>query len=209
MATTLKGAEQKTLQDALLDAIDYMTTAKMDKLTLDKTVVATIVKNEDLLKNTYRIRYQGNENLIARAQSGDTYKKGQQVYVLVPQNDLSNDKIILGTASVDNASSEAGFISSVMNDYTYSGENAFLSSPTVFGLRSTHTAGQQDKKDSAFVYGSADFLEQAGDRVSPYVVNTRFGQSAKNSEKIMLKAEFRTSLPSHHRMPNCGGEYGL
>lgn len=209
MATTLKGAEQKTLQDALLDAIDYMTTAKMDKLTLDKTVVATIVKNEDLLKNTYRIRYQGNENLIARAQSGDTYKKGQQVYVLVPQNDLSNDKIILGTASVDNASSEAGFISSVMNDYTYSGENAFLSSPTVFGLRSARIAGQQNKKDSELVYGSADFLEQAGDRVSPYVVNTRFGQSAKNSEKIMLKAEFRTSLPSHHRMPNCGGEYGL
>lgn len=209
MATTLKGAEQKTLQDALLDAIDYMTTAKMDKLTLDKTVVATIVKNEDLLKNTYRIRYQGNENLIARAQSGDTYKKGQQVYVLVPQNDLSNDKIILGTASVDNASSEAGFISSVMNDYTYSGENAFLGSSTVFGLRSARIAGQQNKKDSELVYGSADFLEQAGDRVSPYVVNTRFGQSAKNSEKIMLKAEFRTSLPSHHRMPNCGGEYGL
>lgn len=209
MATTLKGAERKTLQDALLDAIDYMTTAKMDKLTLDKTVVATIVKNEDLLKNTYRIRYQGNENLVARAQSGDTYKKGQQVYVLVPQNDLSNDKIILGTASVDNASSEAGFISSVMNDYTYSGENAFLSSPTVFGLRSARIAGQQNKKDSELVYGSADFLEQAGDRVSPYIINTRFGQSAKNSEKIMLKAEFRTSLPSHHRMPNCGGEYGL
>ena len=209
MATTLKGAEQKTLQDALLDAIDYMTTAKMDKLTLDKTVVATIVKNEDLIKNTYRIRYQGNENLLARAQSGDTYKKGQQVYVLVPQNDLSNDKIILGTASVDNASSEAGFISSVMNDYTYSGENAFLSSPRVFGLSSIHTEGKQDKKDSELVYGSADFLEQAGDQVSPYIVNTRFGQSAKNSEKIMLKAEFRTSLPSWHRMPNCGGEYGL
>lgn len=209
MATTLKGAEQKTLQDALLDAIDYMTTAKMDKLTLDKTVVATIVKSEDLIKNTYKIRYQGNDNLVARAQSGDTYKKGQQVYVLVPQNDLSNDKIILGTASVDNASSEAGFISSVMNDYTYSGENAFLSSPRVFGLRSVHTAGNQDKKDSELVYGSAEFLEQAGDQTNPYIINTRFAQSAKNSEKIMLKAEFRTSLPSWHRMPNCGGEYGL
>lgn len=209
MATTLKGAEQKTLQDALLDAIDYMTTAKMDKLTLDKTVVATIVKSEDLIKNTYKIRYQGNDNLIARAQSGDTYKKGQQVYVLVPQNDLSNDKIILGTASVDNASSEAGFISSVMNDYTYSGENAFLSSPRVFGLRSVHTAGNQDKKDSELVYGSAEFLEQAGDQTNPYTINTRFAQSVKNSEKIMLKAEFRTSLPFWHRMPNCGGEYGL
>ena len=170
MATTLKGAEQKTLQDALLDAIDYMTTAKMDKLTLDKTVVATIVKSEDLIKNTYKIRYQGNDNLIAKAQSGDTYKKGQQVYVLVPQNDLSNDKIILGTASVDNASSEAGFISSVMNDYTYSGENAFLSSPRVFGLRSVHTAGNQDKKDSELVYGSAEFLEQAGDQTNPYTI---------------------------------------
>lgn len=209
MATTLKGAEQKTLQDALLDAIDYMTTAKMDKLTLDKTVVATIVKSEDLIKNTYKIRYQGNDNLVARAQSGDTYKKGQQVYVLVPQNDLSNDKIILGAASVDNASSEAGFISSVMNDYTYSGENAFLSSPRVFGLRSVHTAGNQDKKDSELVYGSAEFLEQAGDQTNPYIINTRFARSAKNSEKIMLKAEFRTSLPSWHRMPNCGGEYGL
>lgn len=209
MATTLKGAEQKTLQDALLDAIDYMTTVKMDKLTLDKTIVATIVKSEDLIKNTYKIRYQGNDNLVARAQSGDTYKKGQQVYVLVPQNDLSNDKIILGGASIDNAPSEAGFISSVMNDYTYSGENAFLSSPRVFGLSSIHTEGNQDKKDSELVYGSAEFLEQAGDQTSPYTINTRFGQSAKNSEKIMLKAEFRTSLPSWHRMPNCGGEYGL
>lgn len=209
MATTLKGAEQKTLQDALLDAIDYMTTAKMDKLTLDKTVVATIVKSEDLIKNTYKIRYQGNDNLVARAQSGDTYKKGQQVYVLVPQNDLSNEKIILGGASVDNASSEAGFISSVMNDYTYSGENAFLSSPRVFGLSSIRTANKQDKKDSELVYGSAEFLEQAGDQTNPYIINTRFAQSAKNSEKIMLKAEFRTSLPSWHRMPNCGGEYGL
>ena len=96
-----------------------------------------------------------------------------------------------------------------MNDYTYSGENAFLSSSRVFGLSSIHTKGKQDKKDSELVYGSADFLEQAGDQVSPYIVNTRFGQSAKNSEKIMLKAEFRTSLPSWHRMPNCGGEYGL
>lgn len=209
MATTLKGAEQKTLQDALLDAIDYMTTVKMDKLTLDKTIVATIVKSEDLIKNTYKIRYQGNDNLVARAQSGDTYKKGQQVYVLVPQNDLSNDKIILGGASVDNASSEAGFISSVMNDYTYSGENAFLSSPRVFGLSSVHTENKQDKKDSELVYGSAEFLEQAGDQTNPYTINTRFGQSVKNSEKIMLKAEFRTSLPSWHRMPNCGGEYGL
>lgn len=209
MATTLKGAEQKTLQDALLDAIDYMTTVKMDKLTLDKTIVATIVKSEDLIKNTYKIRYQGNDNLVARAQSGDTYKKGQQVYVLVPQNDLSNDKIILGGASVDNASSEAGFISSVMNDYTYSGENAFLSSPRVFGLSSIHTENKQDKKDSELVYGSAEFLEQAGNQTNPYTINTRFGQSVKNSEKIMLKAEFRTSLPSWHRMPNCGGEYGL
>lgn len=209
MATTLKGAEQKTLQDALLDAIDYMTAAKIDKLTLDKTVVATIVKSEDLIKNTYKIRYQGNDNLVARAQSGDTYKKGQQVYVLVPQNDLSNEKIILGGASVDNASSEAGFISSVMNDYTYSGENAFLSSPRVFGLSSIHTEGNQDKKDSELVYGSAEFLEQAGNQTNPYTINTRFGQSVKNSEKIMLKAEFRTSLPSWHRMPNCGGEYGL
>lgn len=209
MATTLKGAEQKTLQDALLDAIDYMTTAKIDKLTLDKTIVATIVKSEDLIKNTYKIRYQGNDNLVARAQSGDTYKKGQQVYVLVPQNDLSNEKIILGGASVDNASSEAGFISSVMNDYTYSGENAFLSSSRVFGLSSIRTENKQDKKDSELVYGSAEFLEQAGDQTSPYTINTRFGKSAKNSEKIMLKAEFRTSLPSWHRMPNCGGEYGL
>ena len=209
MATTLKGAEQKTLQDALLDAIDYMTTVKMDKLTLDKTIVATIVKSEDLIKNTYKIRYQGNDNLVAKAQSGDTYKKGQQVYVLVPQNDLSNEKIILGGASVDNASSETGFISSVMNDYTYSGENAFLSSHRVFGLSSIHTENRQDKKDSELVYGSAEFLEQAGDQTSPYTINTRFGQSAKNSEKIMLKAEFRTSLPSWHRMPNCGGEYGL
>lgn len=207
MATTTKGVAQKSLQDAILDAIDYLADEKMSKLTLDKTIVAIIVKRKDVLQNTYYINYQDNKNLVAKAQGDTVYKNGQQVYVLVPQNDLSNDKLILGTASADKANSESNFISSVMNDYTYSGESAFKQNLTPFGLRSWHV------KDSQAMYASDEFREESNssydDYKNYYAYNEKFSPSVKGSQKIMLKAEFRTDLSLKHRIPTCGGEYGV
>ncbi len=207
MAITTKGVAQKSLQDAILDAIDYLADEKMSKLTLDKTIVAIIVKRKDVLQNTYYINYQDNKNLVAKAQGDTVYKNGQQVYVLVPQNDLSNDKLILGTASADKANSESNFISSVMNDYTYSGESAFKQNLTSFGLRSWHV------KDSQAMYVSDEFREESNssydDYKNYYVYNEKFSPSVKGSQKIMLKAEFRTDLSLKHRIPTCGGEYGV
>lgn len=214
MAISTSGIAQQSLQDAILDAIDYLTEEKMSKLTLDKTIVAIVVKRKDVLQNTYYIKYQDNSNLVATAQGDTVYKAGQQVYVLVPQNDLSKDKIILGTASSDNANTDSSFISSVLDDYTYTGESAFVKNTTSLGLDSYKTV------DSGTLYVSDEFKEENQDVVGEddwwsqhleggYVYNGSFKTSAANSEKLMLRAEFRTDLPAKHRVPGCGGEYGV
>ena len=219
MAISTSGIVQQSLQDAILDAIDYLTEEKMSKLTLDKTIVAIVVKRKDVLQNTYYIKYQDNSNLVATAQGDAVYKAGQQVYVLVPQNDLSKDKIILGTASSDNANTDSSFISSVLDDYTYTGESAFVKNTTSLGLDSYKTV------DSGTLYVSDEFKEENADVVGEdvtdkdkwwsqhleggYVYNNSFKTSAANSEKLMLRAEFRTDLPAKHRIPGCGGEYGV
>lgn len=214
MAISTSGIAQQSLQDAILDAIDYLTEEKMSKLTLDKTIVAIVVKRKDVLQNTYYIKYQDNSNLVATAQGDTVYKAGQQVYVLVPQNDLSKDKIILGTASSDNANTDSSFISSALDDYTYTGESAFVKNTTSLGLDSYKTV------DSGTLYVSDEFKEENQDVVGEddwwsqhleggYVYNSSFKTSAANSEKLMLRAEFRTDLPAKHRVPGCGGEYGV
>lgn len=217
MAISTSGIAQQSLQDAILDAIDYLTEEKMSKLTLDKTIVAIVVKRKDVLQNTYYIKYQDNSNLVATAQGDTVYKAGQQVYVLVPQNDLSKDKIILGTASSDSANTDSSFISSVLDDYTYTGESAFVKNTTNLGLDSYKTV------DSGTIYVSDEFKKENADIVNMenaedwwsqhleggYIYNDRFKTSAANSEKLMLRAEFRTDLPAKHRIPGCGGEYGV
>lgn len=72
---------------------------KIQNLPFDKTILCTITKVIDEETGEYTVSYSSsNANTLsftAYAQNGDTYDIDDNVYVNIPQNDISNQKIIL------------------------------------------------------------------------------------------------------------------
>lgn len=87
------------LQEALLHAIDTVITNRVGQLAVDKTVTATVDKCVDNLAGRYALKYQGGM-IYGYAQKGAVYIEGQLVYLLIPENDMTKKKIIIGLADV-------------------------------------------------------------------------------------------------------------
>lgn len=83
----------------VLDAIDVLTTSMIKKAGYDRTIQAQIISCEDKIVGKYKCRYQ---DAIIYAYSNNIsiiYKKNASVYILVPQGDMSKEKIILCTTN--------------------------------------------------------------------------------------------------------------
>lgn len=84
------------INSTLVETIDYIVSQRINDLPIDKTVTGIIEsKNED---GTYSI-LEGSLRFAALG-NGQNYRPGQQVLVLIPGGDYSNDnKVILGLKS--------------------------------------------------------------------------------------------------------------
>jgi hypothetical protein len=86
------------LSNTILDAIEIMADKKVSAAGYDRTIQATIVSQTNAAKGEYTIRYQGNKFYAYSTDLEKTYRKGATVYVLVPENDFTKVKTILGVA---------------------------------------------------------------------------------------------------------------
>lgn len=85
------------IENQICEAIEYIVNNAVENAGYDKTIQANIVSVVDQTIGKYKIKYQ-DSTFIAYAQSTDvTYVNGAEVYVLVPGNDMTRDKTILGT----------------------------------------------------------------------------------------------------------------
>ena len=79
--------------------MDVIAEKKIQNLPFDKTILCTITKVVDEEAGEYMVSYSSsNANTLsftAYAQNGDDYDIDDSVYVSIPQNDISNQKIIL------------------------------------------------------------------------------------------------------------------
>ena len=85
------------INNQICDAIGIIVDKKLSQANFDKTIQATIVAQGDKTKGEYKVKYL-DSSFYAYDKSGKDYAVGTQVYVLVPENDLSKVKTILGTA---------------------------------------------------------------------------------------------------------------
>lgn len=85
------------INNQICDAIGIIVDKKLSQANFDKTIQATIVAQGDKTKGEYKVKYL-DSSFYAYDKSGKDYSVGTQVYVLVPENDLSKVKTILGTA---------------------------------------------------------------------------------------------------------------
>ena len=204
------------LQNSIFSAFDTIIEQRIEKLELDKTVVASIERCENALERKYRVQYKGG-SMVAYAQADETYAPNVSVYVSIPQNDFSQKKWILGKVSNLEGDHSITEVSAAIEDYQLVGENIISVTDkdiTEFALRSYQfTSAEQDVLEGLpqieqfdvlplYVYGNDNnYLE---------VNNEKLKQYLEKSQALLLEACFRTDLDSFQRnMIASGAEYGL
>ena len=130
-------ANTQAIQEAILRAVDTVVTQRTNELQLDKTIVGVIKKNIGLKNNKpiYRVQYSGGFIDAICQNVNDVYLPNTGVYVLIPQNDFSRDKIIIGLSD-SNVIPENQKVINKSNTYTKLSENLLIEDDTVYGLHS-------------------------------------------------------------------------
>lgn len=189
------------LQDAILRAVDTLASNRIDQLQMDKTVTAQIIRCTNALTREYRVSYAGG-SIVAYAQEGQSYSSDQEVYVLIPQNDLTKRKIIIGKSQADNNgdSSNLSVISSAVNDYNVIGKNELVDNNNVQPAW-VHSYLKEEYK---VLY--AHDQEDSGNYLQ--IDEQTFANDLKDAEAFMVRASFQTILPQSHKMSKTG-DYGL
>lgn len=81
----------------ILDAIELLATHSVQKAGYDRTIQAQILSCTDPTIGKYKCKYQDAIIYAYTTNSDISLSKGTFVYILVPENDMSKDKTIIGT----------------------------------------------------------------------------------------------------------------
>lgn len=189
------------LQDSILKAIDAITKTRIDKLQLDKTVTAEIIKCTNALSREYKCSYNGG-NITAYAAEDATYTNGQSVYVLIPQSDMTKRKTIVGVSSAKEDDENISFVSSALSDYNLIGKNVINDKKNIqpVGLHS------YKKEEYFLLYDYATRNDSSRNYVNIEI--EELNNNLKQAEALMIEASFQTRLPKAHKLSQ-DGIYGL
>lgn len=163
----------------LFQAIDIITQERLSNLGYDKTIKATIIDDSKAAQGTYELEYGANNIFTAHCDASMIYKTGMVVYVIIPQGDWNNDKLIVGK-------------------YSNNGDDYYnYANPSDDFLDVTHNLISEVDAQSLL----------ANDPSRPYItVWSCDGVEYKGYNRLALKGNFRTWLSSLDVMK---GTYGL
>lgn len=176
--------------DKLVDAIQVIVNDAVDKAGYDKTIQCSIIKCIDKTIGEYKVKYQ-DSTFFAYSQDVDSrFTTGTNVWVLIPRNDMSLTKTILG--SVSNLGEDYGQDTELENKYEIIGDNCIQGNGT-FNFCSYSTITQE-------IYNRDKNINSVG-------LNVRSVESyLKESSSILCGATFQTSLPQEQKFK---GNYGI
>ena len=83
------------IAEQLFEAIDAIVKERIRVLKYDKTVVATIIENQDAPYGKYKVSTDDNITFFAYADTSK-YELKDKVYVRIPEGDYTKQKIITG-----------------------------------------------------------------------------------------------------------------
>ena len=211
----MANSDSSVLQETILRAMDAVVTQRNNELKLDKTITAIIKKNVGVRNNRaiYEVEYEGGR-LVATAQnSTDSYIPNTSVYVLVPQGNFSNEKIIIGRASTISTDRSSSVVAAAANSYSIIGANLIESTSDEkiknieYGLHSFH-----DHITESFGHPSDHRFQVLYD-INSGTNRIKFNDNRLNIYKdqttaLMLKADFQTNLDIEQRRQS-NARYGL
>ena len=131
----------QNISDNLINAMDIIMNHGLDKAKFDKTIPVQIIKCIDSRKGIYRVKHQDAVYNATAATTDTQYKEGDEVYITIPEGDMSKNKKIVGEVA---AATETHNIkdSDTLNKYYNVGSSVVNSGIEEFGLCSyTHCSG--------------------------------------------------------------------
>lgn len=178
------------IQDDLCEAIEYIVNNAVENASYDKTIQASIISCIDATIGKYKVKYQDSSFYAYSQTTETTYLSGDDVYVLVPGNDMSRDKTILGTVKKlgvnYTATPEGEEAYRVIGKNCIEGNNNYeLCS---YSSNMVQTVYEKNKKNEINLNTKA---------VETYL---------HRSESVLCGATFRTSLPVEQQFR---GNYGI
>lgn len=91
-------ADKNEAMENLFKAIDIITAERLSNLGYDKTIKATIIDDSQSAQGKY-VLTDGSSEFDATCDPSFVYKKDMMVYVIIPEGDWKNDKLIVGKYS--------------------------------------------------------------------------------------------------------------
>lgn len=178
-------------ENQLIGAIQTIVDDAIAKANFDKTIKATVVKCIDETIGKYSVKYQDSTFYAFSPNTENTYRNGTNVYVLIPGNDTSQDKTIIG--AVDKLGTDFVSVISEDNAYEYVGNNCIKQ---IEEIQLCSYAGEQ----VIDIYNHGANTNTVGldiQDVEEYI---------KKSTAIVCGLSVRTALPQEQRFQ---GNYGI
>ena len=177
--------------EIICESVDTIVLERLKSINFDATITCTIVDDSQREQGTYVVT-DGSTRFTAYT-SDTKLKNNQQVYVTIPSNDYSEQKIIVGKKTVEN-SNEPYIYNPPFNNFIKGSNNLVINtSDDYFGL----TANSHHKY-------SPDIKKQPVTILTIPVTN-KLPVTEIPFTRIGLKANFKTLLPSNTTQ----GNYGL
>lgn len=204
------------LQETILKAIDAVVTQRNNDLKLDKTIIGIVKKNigKRGTKPLYQIEYSGGIIEAVAQNDLDTYSPHTSVYVLVPQGNFSNEKIIIGRSSSIITDRSASVIAAAINNYSIVGANLLTSlteeniKDRKFGLYSFHPSFRDTIEIDGISHRALFLYQKDNENNTIAFSDNRLNIYKDDATAIMIKADFLTNLDSiQKQQPNA--RYGL
>lgn len=174
-----------SVNEKVLDAIELLTKNSVQRASYDRTIQAQVLSCEDSTIGKYRCRYQDAIFYAYSSNLDVTFSKGSEVYILVPGNDMSKEKTILGTTN----KLGINFISQAVGDEAYD----------IIGRNCIQTNGiyYLDSDNKQYLYTIYKYSQTPDEMVIDQNININVDELQtyiQQSSSIVAGASFKTSL---------------
>ena len=180
------------IEQSICQAIDIIASSAIEKANYDTTIQGTVLSCEDSVIGKYKIKYQDSIFYAYSNNNEVKYNDNTDVYILVPNNDFSKDKTILGTTK----KLGTNYITTVTGEDSYNQIGvSCITSSNIFGLCSYYpgkfikTIYNKNNQDNDVFINKQDIDE--------YI---------KNTSLLKISAEFKTELSLEQQFR---GNYGI
>lgn len=182
----------------IIDAIEAVVENYVSNASFDKTIQATVMACVDATIGKYKVKYQDSMFYAYSSNLDTVYTKGDNVYILVPANDMGKDKTIVGTVK----KLGENYISIIPEEETYqiNGKNC-ISSSEEFKLCSYKNYGFSNNS-----YGEIILFDKNNNINKINLDEVELFYSMSISDYIFCGAQFKTFLSTEQQS---NGDFGL